>query len=398
MPADGGPFLAPENARHTDAYFRSHLGASEWAAAIGLDPWKTPIELYEEKVGLRARQPPTVATKLGQALEAGVLTYAKEKLGVSGAPCGTLEVPGARHFCVTPDNLLVDGDLMQGKTTALTNPIPRRIIDERWGVGGDLVPEHTLVQCCAELWGARRALAHTDTMRLAARGLINEPVRLPERDHVAALIPGREDGVCLFVIEWSEVAKLAETFSIMASAFWLHVIEQKPPPPDASVAYSQHLARMHPKPRAEWVDGDSMEWSVLAARLRDADEALDAAQAERDLVANECRAAIGGAAGARGEWGEIPWTLKRGKRETDVEAYARSLHGFLAERFAVDGLLPFDEIADLHRGVAWDAVVERLETSARLDAKATAKELDAIREACSTRGEPSRSFGPATWK
>lgn len=48
---------------------KSFLGASDAPAVLGLSPWRTPLDVWAEKVGLVEGSPPTLATRLGHELE-----------------------------------------------------------------------------------------------------------------------------------------------------------------------------------------------------------------------------------------------------------------------------------------------------------------------------------------
>jgi putative phage-type endonuclease len=48
---------------------RTFIGASDAPAVLGLSPWRTPLDVWAEKVGLTTGNPPTLATRLGHELE-----------------------------------------------------------------------------------------------------------------------------------------------------------------------------------------------------------------------------------------------------------------------------------------------------------------------------------------
>lgn len=48
---------------------RSFIGASDVPAILGLSPWRTPLDVWAEKVGLTDGGPSTLATQLGHELE-----------------------------------------------------------------------------------------------------------------------------------------------------------------------------------------------------------------------------------------------------------------------------------------------------------------------------------------
>ena len=59
------------------------LGGSDMAAVCGVSPWKTPLELWREKVGLQEEKPvDSFAAELGRRFERPILEMALEKLGI----------------------------------------------------------------------------------------------------------------------------------------------------------------------------------------------------------------------------------------------------------------------------------------------------------------------------
>lgn len=311
MAADGsGSVLVHPELRYSEPYMRTHLGCSQWAAAVGANPFQAPIELWEAFLGRVSFFEGNEATELGQALEDGVAKVAARKLGLRAAPCLTLEHPVRRWLCGTPDRLLETGDILQVKTTGLVTRQRWTILDEAWGEGVDHVPEHVLIQCMAELFVAREALADPSVRAMAAVDLAMVPPRIPERNHVAALIPGR--GVCLYVIEWDEALALALLERV--EGFWRYVTLRRLPPPDHTEAFAQAIVRQFPEHRPErWIDADDLETVAGIATYRSALEARDAWDKAIAYAENVIKLRIGDAEGLRGSWGSIPFRYRRGK-------------------------------------------------------------------------------------
>lgn len=313
--ADGtGSIIIPPEVRYSERYMASHLGCSQWAAAIGANPWQTPIALWEAFLGRVPFFEGNEATELGQELEEGVARIAARKLGKHSAKCNTLEHPGMRWLCGTPDHLLEDGDIMQVKTTGLVTRQRWTIMDEAWGEGIDHVPEHVLVQCIGELFIARAALADPVVRAMAAPQLMCVPPRLPERNHVAALIPGR--GVCMYCVEWDE--RLAAALLERVIGFWRYVADRVLPPPDDTEDFGAAITRSFPVHRPEkWADGDEMSAALVIAQYRAAVEQRAIIDRCITLAENIVKKTIGDAEGIRGAWGEIPWRYRRGKAIRD---------------------------------------------------------------------------------
>lgn len=62
---------------------RRYLGASDTPAILGLSPWATPADVYWSKVGPLKYDAPTEAMQTGNRLEASIVSFAAERLGVA---------------------------------------------------------------------------------------------------------------------------------------------------------------------------------------------------------------------------------------------------------------------------------------------------------------------------
>lgn len=67
-------------------YRRSRLGASDIAAVLGISPYSTPLQLWEEKTNRRAPQPMSPAMRFGHDNEEMVRKLYEEKSGVLFLP------------------------------------------------------------------------------------------------------------------------------------------------------------------------------------------------------------------------------------------------------------------------------------------------------------------------
>jgi putative phage-type endonuclease len=115
------------------------VGSSDAAAAIGLNPYYTAVELWQEK---RGELPPFIgneATKWGKLLEGPVRQEYAERTGrVVRLPVETLGPVHGFMVC-HPDGVTDDGRLYEGKTA--------RYGDDFGDSGTDQVPEQYLIQC-----------------------------------------------------------------------------------------------------------------------------------------------------------------------------------------------------------------------------------------------------------
>jgi putative phage-type endonuclease len=87
---------------------RTGIGGSDVAAILGISPWKTPLQVYEEKLGLALPTEENEAMKWGTLLEPVVMAEFSRRTGKTVVPGGTQII---RHrdmpwmFC-TPDGLI----------------------------------------------------------------------------------------------------------------------------------------------------------------------------------------------------------------------------------------------------------------------------------------------------
>ncbi len=120
------------------------IGGSDAAAILGLSPWRTPLEVYLEKIGERQPQPDTAATYWGRVLEDVVAEEYARRTGAKLRRVNrTLAHPDHPVILANLDREIVAHErgpgVLEVKTAA------RRSDD--WGEEGtDEIPEHYLAQ------------------------------------------------------------------------------------------------------------------------------------------------------------------------------------------------------------------------------------------------------------
>lgn len=65
---------------------KSKIGASDAPVILGISPWKTPFQLWEEKLGLAESDSQSWAMKAGHAIEKVARSQVEEKLGIALMP------------------------------------------------------------------------------------------------------------------------------------------------------------------------------------------------------------------------------------------------------------------------------------------------------------------------
>ena len=135
---------------------RMGLGASDAAAAVGLSPWRTPYQLWREKLGEAEDAPDDdeepLRFAMGKALEPVALEHftRKTKLQVSDQQRKFIDPKWPRRW-VSVDALSSDGGLVEAKSTGFASPA-------EWGDEFEdaAIPQHYLMQvmhglACSEL-------------------------------------------------------------------------------------------------------------------------------------------------------------------------------------------------------------------------------------------------------
>jgi len=225
------------------------IGSSDSAAAIGLNPYYTSVELWQEK---RGELPPFIgneATKWGKLLEAPVRQEFAEQTGrVVRLPPDTLVHPKYSWLVCHPDGVTDDGRLYEGKTARYP---------DGWGDSGtDQVPEHYLIQC--------------------QHGMM--VTGLPVCD-LAVLIGGQD--FRMYVIPADEGLQAAILDA--EAEFWTHVTRGTRPPLDLSAPGAiAVLKRLYPGTNGQTVkaSADIEAWRVKLENSKAAGKSAEKVEAE----------------------------------------------------------------------------------------------------------------------
>jgi putative phage-type endonuclease len=168
---------------------REYIGASDVAAILGVNPWKSAWDVWRDKRGLSEPVDPTPAMLAGTFLESGVLHYYNHTMGVAAVACHRYTDPVRPWLQVLPDGELRDAD---GNLTAILEiKCSSQWSDDGWGEPWDgvsedhtpEVPPHYLWQVMAQLHVTGAPECHV--VRLKAFG---EPLQIYRvRPNLAAI-------------------------------------------------------------------------------------------------------------------------------------------------------------------------------------------------------------------
>lgn len=93
------------------------IGGSDALACLGLDPWKTRLEVYLDKLGQAPEREQTDRMRWGQVVEAAILDWFVEQTGIPVSRCGLLRSVERPWQLANVDGLAHDGGIVEIKNT-----------------------------------------------------------------------------------------------------------------------------------------------------------------------------------------------------------------------------------------------------------------------------------------
>jgi putative phage-type endonuclease len=316
-----------------EAMRRVAVGASEIAVLAGLSKWRTPIALFERKMGLHTEEVGLPAD-LGNLLEEPLAKLYAERTGTERrlARCDSLTHPVKTFALATPDRIVFPvprvtrakvhevAELRDAQRNVQIKSTSWRMAHE-WGrPGTDQVPEEYLVQVVWEM--GVTGLAETDVAVLF------------DKDRFDIYRVAFDEQL------WAGLLEIAERFVVD------HLLTGTPPPPDASQKYAEYLGRAFGRatlPLRVVDPGTELEEQVRRyALLKSAETRL---KRHLKLTANKLKAEIGEAGGLAGPFGELKWLRSPPKRVADADAVATELEALAG--LAIGGMKAGPEQADL---------------------------------------------------
>ena len=251
---------------------RKHIGGSDLAALLGLDPFRSAEDIRLEKSGKLIDQETTSdVMQAGTWLESGVLEFASSRLGEINMHPGSKAIPNSPIVVNTDGLLVAKGEPIEAKTAKLFGPS-----GEWWGdEGTDEIPDRVIVQCMAHLLAWPASVCH-----------------------VPALIGGR--GFVLYAVPFNQT--IANVILDAAGKFWNENV-LKDIPCEGSTASLQVVKMLKRTPnKVVGIDPD------LVTRWLSAKEAKSAAEKAADQAQADMLAALQDAeAGQAGEHGAVTY-------------------------------------------------------------------------------------------
>jgi len=253
---------------------RSVITATDIAAILGLHPYRTPREVYLDKMGLLPEVPENEPMYWGTALESPIAQRFAFSRGVVPEKAGFTRHPDYPHFGATPDFLIGKDALLEVKTAGIN---AGRNFGE---AGSDFVPDQYL---CQVMW----------QMFVTGR----------KKGFLAVLIAGQDYRE--YDIPYSE--EMVRRMVFHASKFWGEYIQAETPPPiSGAEPDTERLRSQHPLDDGSMIAA-SPEMEDIAAELGNLLEAQSNLDLEVEKRKNQLREFMGDAQVMTSIHGNFTW-------------------------------------------------------------------------------------------
>jgi putative phage-type endonuclease len=285
------------DAMNTDKRRRG-LGGTDIGAIVGLNPWKRPIDVYLEKLGLAAPQPDNENMWWGREMEPVMAKRYCVETGYSLHIPNLNDLPAVHPlhpwYLGSPDALVESGGGVEFKTAGDGQR-------DNWGAPGtDQVPD--AYHCQASWYMGLTGAAWWD---------------------VAVLFMARRREFVIYRVPRDQ--ELIDALITAGEAFWHDcILAQVPPPPDDSPAYGNYLKQKYPWETLDLLPADN-ELNLLAGQYRTIRNRLADLESEKAHLENRLKSVIGDHTGLQGDGWKITWKANKDSQVTDWQSLALSL-------------------------------------------------------------------------
>jgi len=252
---------------------RGGIGGSDAPAILGLDRYRSPFDVYADKLGLKPEQEDNEAMRQGRDLEQYVAERFMEATGKKvRRRNGILQHPEHPWMIANIDRWVVGENAgMEAKTTSVLNKT-------KFAQGE--YPPNYYVQC---------------VHYMAVTGA--------ERWYLAVLVLNKAFHVFTIERDEAEIAALVEA----ERYFWHeHVLKQVPPTPDGSESTSEIIKQFFPEARQK----DSVPIFGYEDKIRsylDLDAQIKELERQQEALRQELQLAIGDAEIGRAQGYSVEW-------------------------------------------------------------------------------------------
>jgi putative phage-type endonuclease len=305
---------------------RRGIGGTDIAALAGLNPWKTPMDVYLEKLGLVEEQPDNENMWWGREMEPILRKRYEQETGHTLYSPGLVRHPDISWYAGTPDDLVnwrgiadmpgcwISSGGVDYKTTGYSK------IDD-WGEPEtDEVPDW--IHCQADWYMGLTGAMWWD---------------------VAVLFMGarREFRIYRILRNQEVIDRLIE----IGRDFWEdHILTETPPPIDGSDASSRYLKITYLQERGPLIETDG-EIDIWAGHLAKAKEQFKMLGHELSEIENWLKNRIGHYIGIRGTWGKLTWKKNKDSTVVDYKAAYDELSQFVWSNWGEE--LPQNEPSEI---------------------------------------------------
>lgn len=282
------------------------LGASEAAAALGLDPYRAPGDVWLDKRGDPYEVPQNLAMRVGQFLEEPVARLYAERTGYRVQ----------RHRAACPEHTKLHREAFCRRSAVFDEELPWLYAHLDRIVRGQRVVEIKTHAGSGDEWGPDG----TDQvpLRVAVQATLQMRLAKLARADVVAFLWGRDLRIYSLQRDPLLEAQLVEALR----HFWdWSVVAGNPPPITFDhPGTSAYLAHRYPQDAKLELVADENAVSAIE-RLLDAREVYAEADRRKVLAENQIKALIGEAAGLVFPGGRVTWKTQ-GKNVIDWRAVA----------------------------------------------------------------------------
>ncbi len=267
---------------------KSYIGATDLAAIVGKNKYKTAVDVFLDKTGQKEDGASSRKAEAGLTMEPLVLKWFTEDTGIKVKPGRLVRHPEFPFLAANLDGETEDGDLVEAKTMDFTTR-------EEWGEPGtDEVPEAYYVQAVVQLGYV--------TLERVAQGL-----KPPQVNWVPRLDRGTMKS------EYYAVTPQPEIFELCVRAG----IEFKRKldigiPPNPTERDADNLIHLFPTTTGEILVSDP-NLDAIASDMREAWTLQREWEAKLDSLRDRMKVAIGPAAGVETIEGKFSLSRRPGK-------------------------------------------------------------------------------------
>jgi putative phage-type endonuclease len=292
------------------------IGSSDAAAAVGLHPYKSPLQLWLEKTGrvtsnTKKTEPSPSTPGLGLLPDDGPLYW------------GTLLEPlVAAHYTKRTGHRVrrVNAVLQHPDKPWMLANLDREVIG---------APDVQILECkTAGIQGSR--LWQDGVPEYVQLQVLHQlAVTGKQAADVAVLLGGQELQIHRIHRDEGMIRHLME----LEEAFWRHVQEDRPPPADGSESSAQALLALFPADQGHTLDlSDDLVMSALFSDYLDVRQQLERFVAQEAQLRQSLQQRMGDATRLIFEQGSVTWKKVKDSQILDAERLTKD-HPTIAQRY-----------------------------------------------------------------